>query len=89
MDFGHDNSDTTTFLFGANITANDDTTIVNMETFLPFILDTTCSASQIVLAFTSQQALQMATDHWPSEFTLMTSDAAGSGDGSGGRTFYK
>ena len=89
MNFGHASvANDTQFWFNQNITALDGTTIVNLENFVPFLTGATCGSSQIVLQFTSAQAIQMAVSNWPKTFTLMTSDAVYCGSGSGGRAFY-
>ena len=89
MDFEHDNGDNSMFNFQANITAANGTTFVNAEGFHSFISNAQCGASSMTLTFTTSEALQVAVDHWPNNFTLMTSNGAFCGTNSAGRTFYK
>ena len=81
-----DNS--TTFEVTANFVAFPETPFVNVEDFVPFVDDITCSANEIDITFTTEQAFNNAQT-WPSAFKLITSMPEYCGTPDNGRTFYK
>jgi len=88
MDFARDSTPGAAPLMRATVYAREDSPLINMEAFISYISTAQCSASQIKLTFSSQEATDVAKQ-WPQSFQLMTSGAAFCpGSTSAGRTFY-
>jgi hypothetical protein len=89
MDFARDSTPNADPLMRATVYARDDSPLINMEAYISYISSAQCSASQIKLTFSSQEATDV-TRQWPPSLQLMTSAAAFCpGTASAGRTFYR
>jgi hypothetical protein len=84
-------SDGSKFTLVMNITATDNSSLVNIEDFIPFVSSIDCGSEDIEITFSSSAAFLLAVNSWPVNFTLVTSGSeyCGTDIDHSGRTFYK
>lgn len=88
MDFARDETSQSGPLMRGTLYAREDSPLVNMEAFIPYIASAECSSSKIQLTFVSEDAANVAKA-WPQTFQLMTSGAAYCPGNGTARTFYR
>jgi hypothetical protein len=74
-----------------NITATDNSSLVDIEDFIPFVSCIYCGSEDIEITFSPSATFLLAVNGWPMDFTLVTSGSeyCGTDINHSGRTFYK
>jgi hypothetical protein len=84
-------ADGSVFTLVMNLAAADNSSLVNIEDFIPFVSSIDCGSEDIEITFGSSADFLLAVDSWPMNFTLVTSsfEYCGTDIDHSGRTFYK